>query len=95
MLGSDLMDSIVVSIQDKGVNAWESFGDAGAKVIENLGRQLAYELFFADKFAKLQKDLEAVYGNTSNPEEIARRQLDLVSQFYHQIGNDLVNNFCC
>jgi len=88
-LGNDLMDSIVASIQDKGVNAWESFGDAGAKVIENLGRQLAYELFFADRFAKLQKDLEAVYGEAGNPEEIARKQLDLVSQFYNTIGNDM------
>ena len=88
-LGSDLMDSIAASIQDKGVNAWESFGDAGSKVIENLGKQLAYELFFADKFKKLQESLESVYGETTDPEEIARKQLELVSQFYNQIGNDM------
>ena len=89
VLGSDLMNSIIASIRDSGVDAWKSFGDAGAKVIENLGQQLAYELFFADKFAKLQKDLEAVYDNTSDPKEIARRQLELVSQFYDQIGTDM------
>ena len=88
-LGSDLMDSIAASIQDKGVSAWEKFGDAGAKVIENLGKQLAYELFFANKFAKLQKDLEAVYGATDDPEEIARRQMELVGKFYETIGSDM------
>jgi hypothetical protein len=89
VLGEDIMDSIVASIKDKGVNAWETFGDAGAKVIENLGQQLAYELFFADKFAKLQADLEAVYDNTVNPEEIARRQMELVGKFYAGIENDM------
>jgi tape measure domain-containing protein len=89
ILGEDIMDSIVASIQDKGVDAWEAFGDAGAKVIENLGQQLAYELFFADKFAKLQDDLAAVYENTTNPEEIARRQMELVGKFYAGIENDM------
>jgi tape measure domain-containing protein len=88
-LGGDLMDAIVASIQDKGVDAWETFGDAGAKVIENLGKQLAYELFFADKFAKLQKDLEAIYGETSDPEAIARRQMELMGAFYQTIGADM------
>jgi hypothetical protein len=88
-LGGDLMDSITSSIQDKGVNAWEAFGDAGAKVIENLGKQLAYELFFAGKFEQLQKDLEAVYGNTVDPEEIARKQMELVGDFYNTISGDM------
>jgi hypothetical protein len=89
ILGEDIMDSIVASIQDKGVNAWEAFGDAGAEVIENLGRQLAYELFFADKFAKLQDDLAAIYDKTNNPEDIARRQMELVGKFYEEIEGDM------
>jgi septation ring formation regulator EzrA len=89
ILGEDIMDSIVTSIQDKGVDAWEAFGDAGAKVIENLGRQFAYELFFADKFAKLQDDLSAVYDKTNNPEDIARQQMELVGKFYAGIENDM------
>ena len=88
-LGQDIMSSIVSAIQDKGVNAWEAFGNAGARVIENLGKQLAYELFFSNKFDKLQKDLEAVYEKTSDPETIAHKQLELVGQFYNQIGNDM------
>jgi tape measure domain-containing protein len=89
VLGEDIMDSIVASIQDKGVDAWEAFGDAGAKVIETLGQQLAYELFFADKFARLQDDLAAVYDKTNNPEEIARQQMELVGKFYAGIENDM------
>jgi len=88
-LGSGLMDSIVSSIQDKGVNAWEKFGETGAKVIEKLGNQLAYELFFADKFDALQKQLEKVYETTSDPEDIARRQLDIINSFYNNIGDEM------
>jgi hypothetical protein len=89
VLGEDIMDSIVASIQDKGVNAWEAFGDAGAKVIENLGQQLAYELFFADKFAKLQSDLEAVYDQYTSPKDIANRQMELVGKFYEGVERDM------
>lgn len=90
VLGSDLMDSIVSSIKDKGIAAWEAFGKAGSKVIENLGKQLAYELFFADKFAKLQKDLEAIYGQVGkSPEEIANEAMQLVGDFYNGIGDDM------
>jgi hypothetical protein len=89
VLGEDIMDSIVASIQDRGVNAWEAFGDAGAKVIENLGRQLAYELFFADRFAKLQSDLEAVYDQYNSPEDIANRQMELVGKFYEGVERDM------
>jgi tape measure domain-containing protein len=88
-LGSSLMESLVNSIETDGVNAWEDFGDAGAKVIERLGEQLTYELFFAQRFKKLQADLEAVYGETTDPEAIAQKQLDLVSDFYNNIGNDM------
>jgi tape measure domain-containing protein len=89
-LGEGLMDSLVASIQDKGVDAWETFGDAGAKVIEKLGEQLAYELFFADKFAKLQKDLKAIYDQPGkSSEDIASEAMQLVGDFYNNIGNDM------
>ena len=88
-LGDGLMDSIVASIQDKGINAWENFGKAGARVIEQLGEQLAYELFFADKFARLQDDLAAIYNTTSDPQKIAQRQMELVGDFYSTIGDEM------
>lgn len=88
-LGDDIMSSIENAIINKGVNAWEEFGKAGAKVIENLGKQIAYELFFADKFKKLQSDLEAVYGSNKSEEDIARASMDLVGKFYQNIGKDM------
>ncbi|MFV0326890.1 MAG: tape measure protein [Bacteroides xylanisolvens] len=89
VLGDDIMSSIENAILDKGVNAWEEFGKAGAKVIENLGKQLAYELFFAKKFAKLQEDLEAIYGSGKSEEDIAREAMALVGNFYQNIGKDM------
>lgn len=44
-LGDDMMSSLENAIKDRGVNAWDEFGKAGAKVIEQLGKQIAYELF--------------------------------------------------
>lgn len=94
-LGADIMTSLENAIKDKGVNAWEEFGKAGAKVIEELGKQIAYELFFADKFKKLQSDLEAVYGSNKSSEDISRESMDLVGQFYQNIGSqmDLAQGF--
>lgn len=88
-LGDDLMTSIENAIKDKGVSAWEEFGEAGAKVIEQLGKQIAYELFFADKFKKLQEQLEGVYGSGKDEETIAREAMDLVGKFYQNIGKDM------
>lgn len=89
VLGEDIISSITSAIVDQGVDAWEEFGKSGAKVIEALGEQLAYELFFADKFAKLQADLEAIYSDTSDPQEIARRQMALIGNFYSTIDDEM------
>lgn len=89
VLGDDIMNSIENAIRDKGINAWEDFGKAGAKVIEQLGKQIAYELFFADKFKKLQSDLEGVYGSNKSEADIARESMDLVGKFYQNIGKDM------
>lgn len=89
VLGDDIMTSIENAIKDKGISAWEEFGEAGAKVIEQLGKQIAYELFFADKFKKLQEQLEGVYGSGKDEEAIAREAMDLVGKFYQGIGKDM------
>lgn len=89
VLGNDIMSSIENAITNKGVNAWEEFGKAGAKVIEDLGKQIAYELFFADKFKKLQEELEGVYGSGKDKDEIASEAMDLVGNFYQNIGKDM------
>jgi DNA repair exonuclease SbcCD ATPase subunit len=86
-LGSDLTDAIVDSIKN-GTDAWEAFGNAGAKVIENLGRQMIYELAFAEKFAQLQKDLKAIYDDTTlSPEEIAGKEMEVLEGFFDGMGD--------
>jgi tape measure domain-containing protein len=88
-LGEDIMTSLENAIKDKGIDAWEAFGEAGAKVIEELGKQIAYELFFADKFKELQNQLEAVYGSGKSEKDIARDAMDLVGKFYQNIGSQM------
>lgn len=87
-LGDGMMDSIVEAIQT-GNDAWESFGDKGAEVLENLGRQIAYSLFFAGKFDKLQKQLEAAYGSGKSEKEIAQDAMNIMGDFYAGIGQDM------
>lgn len=87
-LGDGMMDSIVDAIQT-GNDAWQSFGDKGAEVLENLGRQIAYSLFFAGKFDQLQKQLEAAYGSGKTEEQIAKDAMNIMGDFYAGIGKDM------
>lgn len=87
-LGDGMMDSIVDAIKT-GNDAWQSFGDKGAEVLENLGRQIAYSLFFAGKFDKLQKQLEEAYGSGKSEEDIARDAMNIMGDFYAGIGKDM------
>lgn len=87
-LGDGMMDSIVDAIKT-GNDAWQSFGDKGAEVLENLGRQIAYSLFFAGKFDKLQKQLEAAYGSGKSEEDIAKDAMNIMGDFYAGIGKDM------
>lgn len=87
-LGDGMMDSIVDAIKT-GNDAWQSFGDKGAEVLENLGRQIAYSLFFAGKFDKLQKQLEEAYGSGKSEEQIAKDAMNIMGNFYAGIGKDM------
>lgn len=69
-LGQGMLDSITSAIKGSGT-ALENFADQAASVLENLGEQIAYSLFFADKFDDLQKKLKAVYGSGKSEEQIA------------------------
>lgn len=88
-LGDGILESIESAIRDGGINAWEEFGDKGSEVLESLGRQMAYSLFFAEKFKKLQAQLEGVYGSGKSEEEIANEAMQVVGDFYAGIGKDM------
>lgn len=87
-LGQGMLDSITSAIKGSGT-ALENFADQAASVLENLGEQIAYSLFFADKFDDLQKKLKEVYGSGKSEEQIANDAMDLVGDFYDNIGNNV------
>lgn len=87
-LGTGAITSIVDSIKE-GTDAWREFGKVGASVIEKLGEQLAYELFFSSKFKKLQDDLEKVYSSGNSSEKIAKDAMNIVGDFYNNIGTNM------
>jgi hypothetical protein len=87
-LGDGIMESITDAIQS-GDDAWEKFGEKGAEVLERLGKQIAYSLFFADKFKRLQQQLEEIYGSGKTEEQIAQDAMNLVGDFYNNIGKDM------
>lgn len=89
-LGGSIMDSITDGITN-GTDAWKEFGKTGASVLEKLGKQIAYELFFSEKFKSLQNQLQNIYGSGKSPEEVAKDARDAVSNFYNGIGNDMQN----
>ncbi len=87
-LGKGMLDSITSAIKGSGT-ALENFADQAASVLENLGEQIAYSLFFADKFDDLQKKLKAVYGSGKSEEQIAGDAMHLIDSFYDNIGNNV------
>jgi len=88
-LGDGIMDSITDAIITGGNDAWENFGKSGAAVLEDLGKQLAYSLFFAGKFDKLQEQLESIYGSGMSEEQIANESMRLIGNFYNGIGSQM------
>ena len=87
-LGDGILESITTVLREGG-NALEDFADDAAAVLERLGEQIAYSLFFADKFDDLQNQLKDVYGGDGSPEEIANEAMDVLDAFYDNIGSDM------
>jgi hypothetical protein len=80
-LGSAITDSLVEAIETGG-NAWDIFSKKGVEAFENIGEQLAYELYFADAFAKLNQQLRDSFTGGGDPEEVARKQAGLIQDFF-------------
>lgn len=89
-LGGSIMDAITDGITN-GTDAWKEFGKTGASVLEKLGKQIAYELFFSEKFKSLQNQLQNIYGSGKTPEQVAADARDAVTNFYNGIGSDMQN----
>lgn len=87
-LGDGILDSITTALAEGG-SALENFADEAASVLENLGEQIAYSLFFADKFDELESQLKDVYGGEGSPEDIANEAMEVIGNFYDGIGSDM------
>lgn len=87
-LGDGIMDAVTQAVRGSE-DALSVLADHGASILENLGQQIAYSLFFADKFDSLEKDLKDVYGSGKGEEAIAEDAMGLLGEFYAGIGNDI------
>lgn len=87
-LGTGIMDAVTSALQGSGT-ALENFAANAAGVLENLGEQIAYSLFFADKFAELQEKLKSVYGSGKSEEAIANEAMGIIDSFYDNIGQNV------
>lgn len=87
-LGSGIMDAVTSALQGSGT-ALENFASNAAGVLEDLGEQIAYSLFFADRFTELQDSLKKVYGSGRDEESIARDAMGVIDGFYDSIGSDM------
>lgn len=87
-LGSSISSALTTSIRE-GDDALQLFANDAAKTIENLGEQMIYSLFFADKFAQLQNQLRTVYKSGKSSREVAEEGRRVISEFYHGIGDEV------
>ena len=79
-LGTSVIDSVYNALQ-KGEDAFESFAKSVGNVIGKLGKQLAYELYVADDFKRLQEKITQAGKNNNSSEDFARKSSQIVSEF--------------
>lgn len=84
-LGDGILSALVGAFKS-GTDAAEAFGKSVGNVLEKLGSQIVYTLFFQKEFDKLQKDLEDIYSKEGLTEEqIANQAFDRVDQFFGEV----------
>lgn len=84
-LGDGILSALVGAFKS-GTDAAEAFGKSVGNVLEKLGSQIVYTLFFQREFDKLQKDLEDIYSKEGlTEEEIADQAFDRVDQFFGEV----------
>lgn len=86
-LGKSATNALVASIRE-GRDALEVFADDAAKVLEQLGEQIAYSLFFSDKFKRLAEDLKRIHS-IGDEASIARETTKLLGDFYKGLKGDM------
>lgn len=87
-LGDGMLESVKAAVSGTG-DMFETMAQNVAATFEKLGEQLAYSLFFADKFDELEKKLKDIYGSGRSEEEIAADAMSLIDSFYDGIGSNM------
>lgn len=87
-LGNGLLDSITAALAG-GDAALTNFAGNVASVFEDLGKQVAYSLFFADLFDQLEQELKQVYGSGKSEDQIANDAMQVIDSFYNSIGSNV------
>lgn len=87
-LGASMSSALATSLRE-GRDALEVFAEDAASTLERMGEQMAYSLFFADRFATLQKQLKSIYQATGDPKKIAYDVKNLLSSFMSQSKNSI------
>ena len=88
-LGQDMMTAITDNL-NSSQDAMDAFGKSAGKTIEKLMSDIAYSMFFADKFKKMQDQALAIQADGGKtPEQKAAEQTKLLGDFYGGIGGDI------
>jgi|GEM_PF-3351256 len=88
-LGENMMKAITDNLNDSQA-ALKQFGVSAGQTIEKLMTDIAYSMFFADKFKEMSDAALAIQkDNTKTPEEKAAEQQKLLADFYNGIGTEI------
>jgi hypothetical protein len=87
-LSNDLMTSLVDSIAN-GTDAWTAFGEAGSTVLENLGKELAYTLYFQDYFNAFKTKMQALLKSGASETDIVSQQRAIMAELFSSIKSNM------
>ena len=87
-LGEGALDAVRAAVVGTE-NLFKGMANNVASTLEELGEQIAYSLFFADRFDTLQQQLKDIYGSGKSQEDIAEDVMELMGAFYDGLSPNM------
>ncbi|KAA6347820.1 hypothetical protein EZS27_004685 [termite gut metagenome] len=87
-LGDGASDAIVEAFKN-GTDAMEEWGEGFEDILENLGKQLMQTLFFQKAFDGLEKDLNDIYTNNTDANQIGTKVQSLLGNFFEGMSGTM------
>lgn len=87
-LSDDLMTSLTDAIAN-GTDAWTAFGEAGSEVLGNLGKELAYTLYFQTYFDTFKARMQALLKSGASETDIVNQQRALMAELFSSIKGSM------